>query len=317
MFIDSLHDLFAQIVAELIGGDDDALYSYRIDVFILSGIGALRNGHLGVIRIFLHELVNNLRVDVDDGSGFIGSQVLDSGGREACYYYACIYVAVLQCIGSFAEGEVLYVNIIVGNAIGFQNLAGIGFGAGAGCTDSHLLALQVRYGLDTLILGGYELDGFRIQGSQTADIIHLVVFEHFLAVSCIVGDIVLNESNIYGTVLQHIYVGYRCAGGLGRCVHALNVLVQKFSQSAAQGIIGACRAAGGDIQELLAACRAGSGAGAAAAACKKSCTSQTKCTCYHQFFQCLLHHTVLLKYPQMESPVLLEIPSVLSQSHKG
>ena len=229
MRVESFDDFSAHFIAEFCCSDDDALNSYSIDVFCLSRISALRNDHLGVVWIFLHQLIRNLRIDINDSSRFVSSKVLYSCCREACYNDACINVAILQSIDCFAEGEVLYINIIVCDSISFQNLACIGFSTGAGCADCYFLAFQVGNCLNSLVLGCNELNCFRIESCKTAEGIHFIVFEHFLAICCVVSNIVLDESDINGSVFQHIDVSYGCAGGLCGSVHPFDVLVQDFS----------------------------------------------------------------------------------------
>ena len=119
MRVESFDDFSAHFIAEFCCSDDDALNSYSIDVFCLSRISALRNDHLGVVWIFLHQLIRNLRIDINDSSRFVSSKVLYGCCREACYNDACINVAILQSIDCFAEGEVLYINIIVCDSISF------------------------------------------------------------------------------------------------------------------------------------------------------------------------------------------------------
>lgn len=142
VFVDGFDDLFAEIIREFIGGNDDAFHGYGADIFFLSRIGTLRYGDLGEVWILLHQLVHMFCIDIDQCCGFIGSQILDRCGREACDDDTDIDIAILQCISSFAEGEILYIDIIIGQTIRAEDLTSIGFCAGAGSTDSDLLPLR-------------------------------------------------------------------------------------------------------------------------------------------------------------------------------
>ena len=250
-------------------------------------------------------------IDIDQCCGFIGSQILDRCGREACDDDTDIDIAILQCISSFAEGEILYIDIIIGQTICTEDLAGIGFCAGAGSTDRDLFALEVGNGFDAFISGGNELNGFRIESSDTTDAFYFVILEHFLAVGCIVSDIILDESDVDGAVFQHIDIGYRCTGRLCGCIHAFDILVQQFSKRTAQWVISTSSTAGSDVQELFsAACRRTG----IAAACNQSCTCDAKSTCHDHFLHCFFHNSRPPTSPPSGKHVLHEMNSTLMLS---
>ena len=155
VFVDGFDDLFAEIIREFIGGNDDAFHGYGADILFLSRIGTLRYGDLGEVWILLHQLVSMFCIDIDQCCGFIGSQILDRCGREACDDDADIDIAILQCISSFAEGEILYIDIIIGQAICTKDLTGIRFCTGTGSTDSDLFALEVSDGFNDISMIEY------------------------------------------------------------------------------------------------------------------------------------------------------------------
>ena len=311
VFVDGFDDLFTEIIREFIGGNDDAFHGYGADIFFLSRIGTLRYGDLGEVWILLLQLVHMFCIDIDQCCRFIGSQILDRCGREACDDDTDIDIAILQCISSFAEGEILYIDIIIGQTICTEDLTGIRFCARAGSTDSDLFALEVSDGFDAFVSGGDELDSFRIECSDTADVFYLVVLEHFLAVGCIVSDIILDESDVDGAVFQHIDIGYRCTGRLCGCIHAFDILVQQFSKRTAQWVIGTSRTTSSDVQKLFsAACRRTG----IAAACDQSCTCDTKSTCHDHFLHCFFHNSRPPTSPPSGKHVLHEMNSTLMLS---
>ena len=88
-----------------------------MNIFFLPGISAFRNAYLRIVRIFLHQFICFIAVDIDNSRRFIGSQILNGGSREPRYNDACIYVAVFKRIGRFAEGQETFINIIISNTV--------------------------------------------------------------------------------------------------------------------------------------------------------------------------------------------------------
>ena len=169
----------------------------------------------------------------------------------ASSYESSVNVAVFQSTCSFTEGQVLNLNVGIFNAISFHDLTSVSFGTGASSAYSNAFAFEISNGFDARFFQGYDLYGFGIQGSQALQVSNLFILEHFGAVSSIVSNIVLDESDFYFALLQQVYVSYGSAGGLSRSVSAFDILVQDISQSAAQREIGTGGTAGSNVNEFL------------------------------------------------------------------
>ena len=168
-----------------------------------------------------------------------------------CSYKGSINVAVLEGTGSFTEGKVLNLNVIIFNAIGFQNLTGISFSTGACSTYGNAFTLEISNRFDASFCQGYDLYGFRIQSCQTLQAGNLFALEHFGAINSIVSNIILQESNFYLALTEQVYVSYRSTGGLCGSISTRNVFVQDISQGTAQREVGTRGTTSSDINEFL------------------------------------------------------------------
>ena len=154
---------------------------------------------------------------------------MNSSGGMTSGYECSVNVAVFQCTCSFAEGQVLNFHIFISQAISSHNLTSICFSTGTSSTYSDAFAFEVIDGINTGFFQGYDLHGFRIQSCQALETSYLFAFEHFLTISSIESDIVLDESNINFALVQQVNVSYGSTSGLCRCVAARDVFVEDIS----------------------------------------------------------------------------------------
>ena len=294
--VQGFHYIVAQVVAEFVGDYQHALNGDSFHIGIDLIIGLCGDLDLGVVRILLDQLIRHGGIHREQHHIMLGSQVLDGSGGEPGGYERHVHVAVFQSGSRFPEGQVLYLDVIVGDPGSFQDLAGVGFGTGTGGPYGHPFAFHIGQGLDAGLGGGYDLDGFRIQGCQGFQVLDFFALEHFQALDGIIGNVVLDEGDIHFAFLQQVDVGHGGTGGLGRGVGPFHVLVQDVSQGTAQGIVGTGGTAGGDIDEfLLTAAALLVSATAAAAGEQGDCCGH----CQHRKYESFCFHSSLLHFEQI------------------
>ena len=142
-------------------------------------------------------------------------------------------------------------HIFISQAISSHDLTSVCFSTGTSSTYSNAFAFEVIDGIDAGFFQGYDLYGFRIQSCQALETSYLFAFEHFLTVSSIESDIVLDESDVNFALVQQVYVSNGSTSGLCRCVATGDVFVEDVSQCATQREVSTSSTASSNVNEFL------------------------------------------------------------------
>ena len=159
---DSVGNLFADFSVNLIIGDEDSHNGNGINVNILSSVGVGGNSRYRIEGIFSGESLSVNFVDRENANLILASNVLNSGSREASGNECRIDGFIFEGVGTFGEGEELFIDVVVGESVGFEDLASISLRAGTRCADCDAFTFQLFDGGDATILTDDELAGFGV-----------------------------------------------------------------------------------------------------------------------------------------------------------
>ena len=175
-----------------------------------------------------------------------------------------VELAILHQIDRFAEGQIFdLAEILIGNAGGGEDGAGIEFGARFWRAHRQPLALQVRQGLDAAFLRRDDLHEVGIDRGEAAQFCLLGLEACFLIAFPGKGEAVAErESDLAFALLQEDEIFDRGLGGLHRRAGAFDLFGEDFRYGDAHRVIDARGAAGEDADEVLGAggCAGGEGA---------------------------------------------------------
>ena len=257
---DGLRDVIAHLIVDLVRRDEHCHDGDRRDLLVEASVRAGRDRRLRVERVLRDQGLGLVGIDRQQADLVLRGDILYGRGRIAGRQESCIDVAVLEGAGAFGEGQVLDVDVIVGDAVRFEDLAGIRLSAGAGCTDGDALALELIDALDARLIKRDELAGLRIERGDAADVVDFLVLEHLRAIDGVVRDIVLHDGQVDGVILEHVDVRDRRTSRLRTRIHARDLLIEDLRHRTANRVVRASRTARRDIEEfLLAALTAASG----------------------------------------------------------
>ncbi len=106
-----------------------------------------------------------------------GCKVQDRAGGRADAPETGINVTIADRISGFVEVQTLFVDVIIGDAIGFEQGFGRNFGPRTRCANRNAFALKVGKAVDAAVSKGYELYGVRIDRCQCANVVERAAFE--------------------------------------------------------------------------------------------------------------------------------------------
>lgn len=164
--VDSFRYSITGVGIHFVGYSQHAAYCNcrAISSLIVISIGG--NIYFGVERIFFNQSVCFIRSNRQQNYVVLSSDILNSCGRMASGYESNVNVAVFQCAGSFSEGKILNVDIVIGNTINSQNLTGVSFGTGTRCAYRNAFAFNAGKVGNAAFGKGYNLNGFRIESCK-------------------------------------------------------------------------------------------------------------------------------------------------------
>ena len=188
-----------------------------------------------------------LIVQADEVDVLGGGQLGDGGGGGAGHDESGVDLAVGQGLGAVAEGLIGGLDVILGQTVGAENVDGVEVHAGAGGADGDGLALQIRNGLD-LGIQGDDLDLLHVQGSDDGEAVDRAELLKGAGAGEGIGQNVgLGEAQLRIAHIQRVDVRGGTAGGDRGDVGAGD-LADLLGQNAAEAVIGAGLAAGGEGQ---------------------------------------------------------------------
>lgn len=128
------------------------------------GVGAAGDVAVVVEAVLGLEGGGMIRVDGQQVEVIVGGQLGHGGGGVARYHKGRVDGAVAQGVGGVGEALVGHVDVVKGQAVGFQDLLGVELAAAAGVAHRDVLPSQ-------LVDGGYigrgnDLYVFRIEGAD-------------------------------------------------------------------------------------------------------------------------------------------------------
>ena len=171
---DTLEHVVDHRVAQVLAHEHDVVNEQALDILGVV-IGVSGDDGLGVVRILLDELVAALAVNGDDDHVILHAQVHHGGVGQAGGDEHGVALAVLHVVDGFTVGEVVGLDVIIGDAVSVEDHAGVDLHAGVRRADAHALAAQVFHGLDARALDGDELDVVGPQAHQRAQVAGLAL----------------------------------------------------------------------------------------------------------------------------------------------
>ncbi|CCX42509.1 unknown [Clostridium sp. CAG:1024] len=242
LFKEVLRDLIDHRLVEILTAHERSKHGDGLR--LVDAVGGGGDDGFCIEGVLFKELVRAFAVDRNDHDLFHLGKLLNGRVRQSRGSERGIHGAVLHGGRGLREGEVLYVKIVVAQAVGFQHLLGVRFGAGALIADADALALEVGNGVDVRGLQRNELYGFRIQRGDRAQLRHGAVLSHgfghgFGAGHRIVQDVILHNGKIRLPVVQRPAVCGGSAGSDCRDLKIVNGAAQHIRDHAAKGIVSA------------------------------------------------------------------------------
>ena len=158
---DGLRDVVAHLVVYLVRRDKHGHDGDCRDILVEASVRASRDRRLRVERILRDQGISLVGIDWQQADLVLGCDILYGRGRITGRQEGCIDVAILEGAGAFCEGQVLDIDVVVGDAVGLEDLAGIRLSTGSGCTDGYALALEFLDALDARLVERDELARLR------------------------------------------------------------------------------------------------------------------------------------------------------------
>src|SRR5690554_1851368 len=182
-------------------------------------------------------------------------QAHDRAGWGANAPETRINVAVAQGVGRLVKVKTLCAEIVLGDAVAFENGTRVDFGSATRGTDRYALALEVLQRLDIAVAREHDLNHVRVNGSQSTGVFDLATaFELALTVVCLVGGVCQNQSHTGVTTMDQGHVFYRCTGNFSYGTVAIKILTDDFGKTATDWVVHPARSASGDRQGFTRLC---------------------------------------------------------------
>ena len=239
---------FADVgIADPLGHD-----GHRVDRRGLAGVGVRRDGDLGVEGIGVGDFLDQVVIQAKDDHRGAGDQFHHRRGGDAGRDETHVGLVVLHALGDTGKTQPVQGPEIVEAHTGLlEDVFRIDGRSAAAVAGDDALAFEVGDGLDTGFLAGHDLDDFRVQGSNPPHVLDRVALELIRAVIGLVGGVVLDEGGFDAVGADQVEVGGGGIAGLGGDDHIGHLGGQGLGQHAAQGIVSAAGAAGGNGEELF------------------------------------------------------------------
>ena len=119
-----------------------------------------------------------------------------------------IALVVLKPLGRYAVIHIEGLDVVVGEVVNRKDVARVDFGAAPLVTDGDDLAFGIRHCLHIGNFAGYDLDRFRVESGNYAQVLQRMTVECSPAVVGFVRDIVLNESGFDVSAGNQVAVRY-------------------------------------------------------------------------------------------------------------
>src|SRR5690606_20908709 len=186
----------------------------------------------------------------DEGDRNHGCQVANRRHAEARGLQGGIQLAVLDQFDRLGIRHELHAtHVLVGQAGGLEDRAGVELGTGFRRADGDTLALQIFQGLDPGFLAGNDVNVVRVgrrDGAQTLEgCLEAGIFD---AVPGIGHRVAQGEGQLATTRLQQVEVFYRCLGGLNGALGTFDLVVL-LRQGYADQVVNAAGTASEDVDE--------------------------------------------------------------------
>ena len=239
-----LGELIHRVLAQVGGGDQNGLDGHAGHFIVHTLIGPGGQVLLNQEVVMLREVIHGLLGQRDHGEVHAaGGQLGDGHSGGAGHGEGRVDLAVLQLLGGVAEGAVSNIDVVIGHAVGFQNLAGIEFGTGAPVAHADGLAGQLGH-VGNAAAGG-DLNRLIVQAGHPKGI-RLRLLEHVLAVVGIGQHIGLKNSQlilVIGNALDVLLGG--ASGGGGHVQHITDNGIQYSTHTRTYTVISTGGASGG------------------------------------------------------------------------
>ena len=181
----------------------------------------------------------------------VDAEIGDRRRRQAAHPEERLDLAVLERVDALGHAEALAAHVLVGvEAGGLDHAQGVDLGGAAGRAGGDALALHVLDLGDAGAVHRHHVHVVGVHDHQRPDR-QLAAGELVRAVDGIPGGVHLAEGDVGLARADQLQVGHRAAGDLRGGGDAGKLLAQDVAEAAAQRIVDAARAAGGD-RHLLA-----------------------------------------------------------------
>ena len=271
----SLGQLIDGLLAQVLGGDQHSLHGHAGDLVVHALIGAGGQVLLDQEGIVLGQVVHGLLGQRHHGEVHAaGGQLGDGHGGGAGHGEGGVDLAVLQLLGGVAEGAVGDVDVVIGHAVGLQDLTGVELGAGAAVAHADGLAGQLGHIGDAA--AGGDLDGLVVQAGHPQGV-GLRLLEHVLTIVGIGQHVGLENGQLVlavGDTLDVLLGG--AGGGGGHVQHIADDGVEHGAHAGAHAVVSTGGAAGGQNSRFTRAATRGRCAGSARSASRTRAGAGTR-----------------------------------------